>query len=184
MAFVTIALFGLIYPLAMTGIAQLLFPKQANGSLITDHGRVIGSELIGQQFSAPGYFHSRPSAAGKGYDASSSGGSNLGPTSKALADIIRERTDNVTKQNTELGKGKIPVDMVTASGSGLDPDISVANAYAQAPRVAKARGMSGESVRQLVDKYTIGRTLGFLGEPRVNVLKINRMLDAVSGSSR
>lgn len=179
MAFVTILVFGVLYPLAMTGISQVLFHRQANGSLVKEHGKVIGSELIGQQFTAPGYFHPRPSAAGKGYDAVSSGGSNLGPTSKALADIVRDRAEN-----SGLGKGRIPVDMVTASGSGLDPDISVANAYAQTRRVAKTRGMSDARVRELVGANITRRTLGFLGEPRVNVLRINKALDALSGTVR
>lgn len=182
MALVTIVVFGVIYPLVMTGIAQVLFPRQANGSLVKEHGTVIGSELIGQQFAGPGYFHPRPSAAGKGYDAASSGGSNLGPTSKALADTIRNRAETVVQQNSGLGEGRIPVDMVTASGSGLDPDISVANAYAQTLRVAKARGLSDARVRELVDMNVTRRTLGFLGEPRVNVLRINRTLDASGGT--
>lgn len=184
MALVTIIIFGVIYPLAMTGIAQLLFPRQANGSLVKDHGKVVGSELIGQQFTEPSYFHPRPSAAGKGYDAASSGGSNLGPTSRALSDTVRERSETAVQQNSSLGKGRIPADMVTASGSGLDPDISVANAYAQVPRVAKARGMSGANVRELVGANITRRTLGFLGEPRVNVLRINRAMDEQSGSVR
>lgn len=183
-AFVTILVFGVLYPLAMTGIAQLLFPRQANGSMVRERGNVIGSQLIGQQFTAPGYFHPRPSAAGMGYDAASSGGSNLGPTSRVLADTVKKRVEDAARQNPSLTKGRIPADMVTASGSGLDPDISVANAYAQVSRVAKARGMSVEGVRKLVDRNTIGRTFGFLGEPRVNVLEINRALDAGSGSAR
>lgn len=179
MAFVTIVVFGVLYPLAMTGIAQALFPRQANGSLVKEHGKVVGSELIGQQFTGPGYFHPRPSAAGKGYDAASSGGSNLGPTSKALADTVRARAEN-----SGLGKGQIPVDMVTSSGSGLDPDISVANAYAQVPRVAKARGLSDGRVGELLRANITRRTLGFMGEPRVNVLRINKALDALSGTVR
>lgn len=184
MAFVTILVFGVVYPLAMTGVAQLLFPRQANGSLVRERGKIMGSNLIGQQFTQSGYFHPRPSAAGKGYDAASSGGSNLGPTSKALADSVRDRSDAAIKQNPSLSKGRIPADMVTASASGLDPDISMANAYAQVPRVAKARGLSGTRVRSLVDKNTIGRTFGFLGEPRVNVLEINRALDASGESAK
>lgn len=183
-AFVTILVFGVLYPLAITGVAQLLFPRQANGSLVIENGKVIGSELIGQQFVEASYFHPRPSAAGKGYDAASSGGSNLGPTSRVLAATVKERVEDTVQQNPSLAKGRVPADMVTASGSGLDPDISAANAYAQVPRVAKARGMSSESVRRLVDRNTTGRTFGFLGEPRVNVLKINRALDAVGGSIR
>ncbi len=177
MALVTMIIFGLIYPLAMTGVSQVLFPHQANGSLIREHGRVIGSGLIGQQFTGPGYFHPRPSAAGKGYDAAASGGSNLGPTSKVLADGVKDRIKTAMQENPGLAKGSIPADMVTTSASGLDPDISVANAYAQVSRVAKARGVSDSSIKELVDSSITGRTLGFLGEPRVNVLKINRALD-------
>jgi len=184
MTLVTIVVFGLVYPLAMTGIAQLAFPRQANGSLIVEHGRVIGSELIGQQFTQPGYFHPRPSAAGNGYDATASGGSNLGPTSKALANTLKDRVESAMRQNHDLTRGHVPADMVTTSGSGLDPDISVANAYAQVPRIAKARGLSEESVRKLMDRNATGRTFGFLGEPRVNVLRINLALDAATGSAR
>jgi K+-transporting ATPase ATPase C chain len=166
----------------MTGIAQVLFPRQSNGSLIKDQGKVVGSELIGQQFTKPEYFHSRPSAAGKGYDAASSGGSNLGPTSRAFADSVKGRIDDVVKQNPNLIKGRISADMVTASGSGLDPDISAANAYAQAPRVAKVRGISASRIRELIDANLTKRDFGILGEPRINVLKINRMLDMMNGS--
>lgn len=178
MALVTILVFGIIYPFAMTGIAQVIFPKQANGSLVKEHGNVIGSELIGQQFAGAGYFHPRLSAAGKGYDAAASGGSNLGPTNRAFVDGVKARVDEEVKENPGLLPGKVPVDMVAASGSGLDPDISVANAYAQATRVAKARGLSEAAVKKLVDAQTKGRTVGFIGEPRVNVLAINRALDA------
>jgi potassium-transporting ATPase KdpC subunit len=184
MAIVTIIVFGVLYPLAMTGIAQVLFSRQANGSLIRAHGKVIGSELIGQQFTGPGYFHPRPSAAGKGYDTASSGGSNLGPTSRTFVGAVKGRIEAVEQQNSGLSKDRIPVDMVTASGSGLDPDISIANAYAQVPRVAKARGISDKRVKELVDESSIGRTLGFLGEPRVNVLQINRALDTLNRSAR
>jgi len=182
MAIVTIIIFGIIYPLAMTGIAQVGFSHQANGSLIREHGKIIGSELIGQQFTLTGYFHPRPSAAGKGYDATASGGSNLGPTNHILINNVKDRVDLAVRQDPGLHKGQVPVDMVTSSGSGLDPDISVANAYAQVPRVAKVRGISEAKVRQLVDRNTTGRTFGFLGESRVNVLKINMALDALSGS--
>lgn len=176
--------FGVTYPLLMTGIAQLVFPRQANGSLVKKDGQVIGSELIGQSFTGPDYFHSRPSAAGKGYDAMLSGGSNLGPTNRTLADTVRARSDTSIRENPGLAKGKIPADMVTASGSGLDPDISVANAYAQVPRVAKARGLSVDNVKKIVDRNTTRRTFGFLGEPRINVLRINRVLDAANGNAR
>jgi len=179
MALVTMIIFGLIYPLAMTGVSQVLFPHQANGSLIREHGKVIGSELIGQQFTGPEYFHPRPSAAGKGYDAVASGGSNLGPTSKVFINSVNESIKTAMQENPGLVKGGIPADMVTTSASGLDPDISVANAYAQVSRLAKARGVSDSSVRELVNKNTTGRTLGFMGEPRVNVLKINRELDVI-----
>ncbi len=177
MALVTMVVLGILYPLVMTGLAQLLFPRQANGSLVRVNGRVIGSELIGQQFADATYFHSRPSAAGKGYDAVSSGGSNLGPTSKVLLETIADRSKAVRLQNPGVDAGQIPVDMVTASGSGLDPDISIANAYAQVPRVAKTRGLSVERVKQLVADHITQRELGFLGEPRVNVLRINLELD-------
>lgn len=182
MAFVTILAFGIVYPLVMTGLAQLLFPRQANGNIIKVHGKVIGSKLIGQQFTEAGYFHPRPSAAGNGYDAALSGGSNLGPTSKKLADTVRQRVKDTTQQNPNLFNSPTPVDMVTSSASGLDPDISVENAYSQLPRVAKARGMSYEHLSRLLDSRIIGRTLGFLGEPRVNVLEINSLLDAESGN--
>ena len=170
----------MIYPLAITGIAQVIFPHQANGSLIRDGDRVVGSELIGQNFAKPGYFHPRPSAAGEGYNASASSGSNLGPTSKALADNIKQgvaqaRADGVT--------GAVPADMVTASGSGLDPDISPANAFAQIARVATARGLPQEQVRALVEGSVTGPTLGILGEPHVNVLALNRQLDRMGAES-
>ena len=171
---------GLIYPLAITGIAQVIFPHQANGSLILDGNRIVGSELIGQNFASPRYFHPRPSAAGKGYDASASSGSNLGPTSKQLADNIKQ---GVAQARADGLIGQVPADMVTASGSGLDPDISPANAMAQSARVAKARGLPVEQVRQVVEQFTVSGTLGFLGEPHVNVVALNRQLDAVSAKS-
>ncbi|WP_114228928.1 MULTISPECIES: potassium-transporting ATPase subunit KdpC [Sphingomonas] len=166
---------GLVYPLTVTGVAQLALPAQANGSLVRDGDRIVGSALIGQDFAAPRYFHPRPSAAGAGYDASASSGSNLGPTSKALADNIRGRIQEARAAGIT---GPIPADLVTASGSGLDPDISPANAMAQAPRVAAARGMPVEAVRALIAAATVPGTLGLLGEPHLNVLALNRQLDS------
>ena len=175
MTLVTTILLGLIYPLVVTGLAQVIFPHQANGSLIKNQaGEVIGSELIGQPFAAPGYFVSRPSAAGNGYDAGASGGSNLGPTSQKLIDRVKADVEKYTAENP--GK-PIPIDLVTTSASGLDPHISPANAEFQAPRVAKERGLSETEVRQIIAKYTDGRQFGFLGEPRVNVLMMNLELD-------
>ena len=176
MTIATTVLLGIIYPLVVTGLAQLLFPHKANGQLIQKDGRIVGSRLIGQTFGGPGYFHSRPSAAGNGYDAGSSGGSNLGPTNQKLVDRVKSDVARLQAENP--GK-PVPVDLVTTSGSGLDPDISPAGAEFQVPRVARERGMSEDQVRQLVSKHTAGRQLGFLGEPRVNVLELNLDLDAV-----
>jgi K+-transporting ATPase ATPase C chain len=176
MTIVTTVLFGLIYPLTVTGLAHLLFPSEANGSLILRNGKVVGSRLLGQTFSAPGYFRSRISAAGTGYDASSSGGSNLGPTNHQLIDRVKGDVDRLREQNPGA---KIPVDLVTASGSGLDPEISPAAAEFQIPRVARERGMTEADLRALVTKRTLGRQFGILGEPRVRVLELNLDLDAI-----
>ena len=172
---------GLLYPLAVTGVAQVAFPGRADGSLIERDGRVVGSQLIGQAFSSPRYFHPRPSAAGHGYDAMASAPSNLGPTNPTLLRQVRERIAGYRLEN-DLGPGRqVPIDAVTASGSGLDPDISQANARLQAPRVARARGLALDEVLALVRDATRGRSLGFLGEPGVNVLELNLALDGKRG---
>jgi potassium-transporting ATPase KdpC subunit len=171
---VTTVLFGLLYPLGVTGLAQLLFPFRSNGSLLVKDGQVNGSELLGQPFSAPGYFHSRPSYAGTGYDGSQSSGSNLGPTNHQLIDRVKA---DVEKLHAENPAAAIPVDLVTSSGSGLDPEISPAAAEFQIPRVARERGMNEAEVRALVQKHTLGRQFGFLGEPRVRVVELNLDLD-------
>jgi K+-transporting ATPase ATPase C chain len=172
---VTTVIFGLIYPLAVTGVAQLLFPHKANGSLIQKNGKIVGSELIGQTFSGPSYFHSRPSNAGAGYDAANSSGSNLAPTNHQLTDRIKGDSE---KFHAENPNAPIPIDLVTASGSGLDPEISPAAAEFQVARVATDRHISESEVRQLIAKHTMARQFGFLGEPRVRVLELNLDLDA------
>jgi potassium-transporting ATPase KdpC subunit len=173
---VTTLVFGLIYPLGMTGLSRLLFPKQAAGSLVEKNGHIVGSKLIGQTFSSDKYFHSRPSAAGTGYDASASSPSNLAPTNQALVDRVKS---DVAKLQQENPGAAIPADLVTASGSGLDPEISPAAAEFQIPRVAKARGLGVDAIRVLVAHHTQARTFGIFGEPRVNVLELNLDLDSL-----
>ena len=177
MMLVLTVLTGLLYPGVVTGLCQVFFPARANGSLVVANGHVIGSELIGQNFKRPEYFQPRPSAAGNdGYDPMASGASNLGPTSQKLADRVKDSVASFRKNNPDY-TGPIPADLVTASGSGLDPDISPASAEAQAQRIAKARGVPVEQVRNLIAGHTQGRDLGFMGDPRVNVLEINLALD-------
>ncbi len=174
MTVVTTVLLGVIYPLVVTGLAQVLFRDKANGQLIVRNGEIIGSRIIGQAFTTLGYLHSRPSAAGNGYDAANSGGTNLGPTNHLLIDRVKS---DVSRLQAENPGQPVPIDLVTTSASGLDPDITPAAAEFQVPRLARERGLSEDQVRQIIAQHTLGRQLGFLGEPRVNVLEVNLALD-------
>ena len=176
MTVVTTLLLGIVYPLVVTGLAQLLLHDKANGQLLVRDGKTVGSRIIGQAFVGPSYFHSRPSAAGNGYDAANSGGTNYGPTNQKLVDRVAGDAKALQAENPNM---PVPVDLVTTSASGLDPDISPAAALFQIPRIARERYLSEDAVRQLVGKHTEGRQLGFLGEPRVNVLELNLELNAV-----
>jgi K+-transporting ATPase ATPase C chain len=171
---VTTVIFGLVYPFVVTGIAQVLFKDKANGQLIQQNGQLVGSRIIGQPFTAAGYFHSRPSMAGNGYDAANSSGSNYAPTNKKLIDRV---AGDVTALQLDHPNTDIPIDLVTTSGSGLDPDITPAAAEFQVTRIAHERSLSEDAVRRLIAQHTLGRQLGFLGEPRVNVLELNLDLD-------
>jgi potassium-transporting ATPase KdpC subunit len=175
MTIVTTLLLGVAYPLVVTGLAQVLFPQKANGQLIERDGTIVGSRLIGQAFSSPGYFRSRPSAAGTGYDAANSGGTNLGPTNKKLIDAVKVAVDAARTENPST---PVPVDLVTSSASGLDPHMSPAAARFQVLRVARERGVSVAEIQRVVDAHAEGRQLGFLGEPVVNVLELNLALDS------
>jgi potassium-transporting ATPase KdpC subunit len=172
---------GIAYPLAVTGVAQVAFPGRADGSLIERDGEVVGSRLVGQAFSGPRYFHARPSAAGDGYDAMASSPSNLGPTNAELLEAVEERRTAYRRENRLGSAEHVPIDALTSSGSGLDPHISPANARLQAPRVARVRGLDLDDVLALVDEHTEERSLGFLGEPGVNVLELNLALDGERG---
>jgi K+-transporting ATPase ATPase C chain len=174
MTLVTTILLGIVYPLIVTGLAQALFPEKANGQLVERNGQLIGSRIIGQAFSSADYFHGRPSAAGNGYDAANSGATNLGPTNKKLVESVKAAIEAAKKENPSA---PVPIDLVTSSGSGLDPHISPASALFQVPRVARERHAGEDAVRELVESHIEGRQLGFLGEPRVNVLELNLALD-------
>ena len=181
MTIATTILLGIIYPLVVTGLAQVIFPKKANGQLIEKDGKLVGSRIIGQGFSGSGYFYSRLSAAGTGYDAANSGGSNLGPTNHALIDRVKQ---DVARLQAENPGSPVPIDLVTTSASGFDPDITPAAAEFQMPRVAKTRGLTEQEVRRLIARHTQGRQWGFLGEPRVNVLELNLDLDRMAGNGK
>jgi len=177
MTLVTTVVFGLIFPLVITALAQALFPDKANGQLITKNGKLVGSKIIGQSFSSPGYFHSRPSSAGTGYDAANSSGSNLGPTNQTLIARVQSDADRLQAENPGT---PIPMDLLTTSGSGLDPHISPEAAEFQVPRIAKERNLTPDAVRAAIRQHTEPREFGFLGEPRVNVLELNLALDEIS----
>ena len=177
MTLVTTVLLGIIYPLVVTGLAQVMFHDKANGQLITRHGEIVGARIIGQAFAGSGYLHSRPSAAGNGYDAANSGGTNFAPTNQKLIDRVNS---DVARLQAENPGQPIPIDLVTTSASGLDPDITPAAAEFQVPRLAHERGLGEDQVRQIIQRHTYGRQLGFLGEPRINVLEVNLALDDVS----
>lgn len=178
MTIVSIVLLGMLYPLVMTGIAQVLFPRQANGSLVTVNGKIVGSWIVGQLWTKPQYFQGRPSAAGKGYDPTSTGGTNLGPTSAKLIKATKDTIASLEKANPDAS-GPPPIDLVTSSASGIDPDITPEAAYWEAPRVAKSRGIQLELVRTLIAAHVQRRQFGFLGEPHVNVLELNLALDGL-----
>jgi K+-transporting ATPase ATPase C chain len=178
MTLVTVVLFGIVYPLVMTLVSELVFPAQAGGSMVYVGGRTVGSSMIGQMWKKPQYFHGRPSAAGNGYDPTSTGATNLGPTSKKLVDTTRAAIKAMQKENPDA-VGDVPMDLVTTSASGLDPDISPEGAYYQAPRVAKARHMTVDAVRAVIAAHIVPRTLGLLGEPHINVMQLNLALDGL-----
>lgn len=177
---ISIVMLGFVYPFAMTGLAQIIFPREANGSMVRANGKIVGSDIIGQLWTKPQYFHGRPSAAGKsGYDPTATGGTNLGPSSKKLIDATKAAIAALRKENPDA-RGPIPIDLVTSSASGIDPDISPASAYYQAPRVARARGMTVASIDAVVAAHVVGRTWGILGNPHVNVLELNLALDGAA----